>query len=391
MKYIDELDLKGKRVFIRSDLNVPFDNKGSISNDNRIRASLPTIEHARDAGARVIVTSHLGEPKQKDERFSLKPVAARLGELLGSKVIMAPDCIGPEVEKLVQALAPGEVLVLENPRFHGGEKKNDPDFAKQLAQLADVYVNDAFASCHRAHASVAGIADYVQEKAGGFILKSELGYFNKAFADPERPFIAVFGGAKVSTKMKAIKNVGTRADKIIVGGAMANTFFAAMGYGVGKSLYEQQEIPTAQEAEEWLRSNNCELFLPLDVVVAPELKSGVPTKVVPVNAIPEDMLALDIGPQTIKLFADALQDAKTIIWNGPMGAFETEEFSAGTYGVVDALAASPALTVVGGGDTDLALERRHAMEKMDYVSTAGGAFLTLLEGSPLPGVLALEK
>lgn len=390
MKYIDELDLKGKTVFIRGDLNVPFDENGKIADDARITATVPTIRYALDQGAKVVLASHLGRPKGKDPKQSLAPVALRIAELLGVPVTMANDSIGPEVQAQVQALKAGSVLLLENLRFYKEEEKNDPEFAKQLAQLAEVYVNDAFATAHRAHASTAGIVPHMKIAAGGFTLKSELNYFAKAFANPERPLVAVFGGAKVSTKIAAIKNVGSRANRIIVGGAMANTFFAADGHAVGKSLYEAEELETARQTKRQLSEQGCELVLPLDVLVASEFKAGAQTRVVPVDAIPSDMMALDIGPKSIELFGRALSDAKTVIWNGPMGAFETPDFAKGTFAIVDFLSESKALTVVGGGDTDLALHQRHAIEKMSYVSTAGGAFLCLLEGAELPAVQALE-
>ncbi|MFN8392174.1 MAG: phosphoglycerate kinase [Bdellovibrionota bacterium] len=391
VKYIDQIELSGKKVFIRADLNVPFDDSGAISDDNRIQASVPTIRYALDHGAKVIVASHLGRPKGRDMSQSLAPVARRLQEILGVPVTLGEDCVGEAVEKQAQALQPKQVLLLENLRFHKEEEKNDPAFAQSLAKLCEVYVNDAFATAHRAHASTEGMVKLVPVAAGGFTLKSEVEYFNKAFAQPERPFVAVFGGAKVSDKIKAIKNVGSRANRIVVGGAMANTFFAAEGLSVGKSLHEPEQLETARATKKFLAEKNCELVLPVDVVVAPELKAGSPKKVVDVSAIPADQMALDIGPKSVELFKNAFADAKTIIWNGPMGAFETPDFAAGTYGIVDALAASQALTVVGGGDTDVALHQRHAFEKMSYVSTAGGAFLCLLEGSPLPAVEALEN
>ena len=390
MKYIDQLQLEGKTVFVRADLNVPLDENGKIAEETRIKATVPTVKYALDHGAKVVLASHLGRPKGKDASQSLKPVAARLQELLGVPVTMAEDCIGPEVEAQAKALKPGSVLLLENLRFYKEEEKNDPAFAEKLSKLAEVYVNDAFATAHRAHASTAGMVPFMKICAGGFTLKDELEYFKKAFANPERPFVAVFGGAKVSTKLDAIKNVGTRANRIVLGGAMANTFFAADGLQVGKSLHEPDLLGTARETKKFLSEKGCELILPVDVVVASELKSGVPTKIVDIDKIPPDMMALDIGPKTVELFAGALADAKTIIWNGPMGAFETPEFASGTFAIVDLLCESKALTVVGGGDTDLALHQKHAFDKMDYVSTAGGAFLCMLEGAPLPAVEALE-
>ncbi len=391
MRYIDELNLQGKTVFIRADLNVPFDKNGGIADDNRILASIPTIDFALKAGAKVVLASHLGRPKgERNPTMSLKPVAKRIHELTKAPVIMAEDCVGQEVQSQAAALKVGEILLLENLRFHKEEEKNDMQFAEQLAALADVYVNDAFATAHRAHASTAGMTKHFKEKAGGFTLKSELEYFKKAFENPARPLVAIFGGAKVSTKMAAIRNVGKRADSILIGGAMANTFFVADGLSVGKSLFEPQEVENARAIKAELQASGCRLLLPTDVVVAAELKGGVPTSIVPINQIGSELMALDIGVESIKQFISALDGAGTIIWNGPMGAFETEEFSSGTYRLVDALVASSALTVVGGGDTDLALHRAHAFDKMDYVSTAGGAFLELLEGKTLPGVAALE-
>ena len=391
MKFIDEVPLAGKRVLIRADFDVPLNEKGEIVNDTRIQAALPTIALAVKAKAKVILAAHMGRPKGKDSKLSLKPVQAELSKLLGTTVVFSEDCIGPEAERLSSELREGEILLLENVRFHSEEEKNGEEFAKALARHADIYVNNAFATAHRAHASTAGIVPHVPVAVGGLTLKNELSYFSKAFDDPARPLIAIFGGAKVSTKIDAIRHVGKKADKVIVGGAMANTFFAARGYGLGKSLFEPEVIETAKATEKELAASGCELLLPLDVVVAKELRSGVATSVVSVQEIPEDQMALDIGPKTIALFQSAILNAKTIIWNGPMGAFETKEFSKGTHALVHALSESPALTVVGGGDTDLALEQCHAADKMDYVSTAGGAFLCLLEGASLPAVEALNK
>jgi phosphoglycerate kinase len=391
MKYIDEVDVSGKKVLIRADFDVPLDETGKIVNDTRVRASLPTIELVLKKGGSVILAAHMGRPKGRDEKLSLRPVRTLLSELLKRDVQFAADCVGPETEALVAALPTGGVLLLENVRYHAEEEKNDPSFAASLAKLCDIYVNNAFATAHRAHASTAAIVENVKVAVGGLTLKNELEYFGKAFDNPARPLVAVFGGAKVSSKIDAIRHVGEKADKIIVGGAMANTFLAARGAVLGKSLIEPDLFETAQKTERDLSVAGCELVLPVDVVSAPTLKSGVPTEVVSPQKMPQDGMALDIGPKSIELFVSKLADAKTIIWNGPMGAFETPEFSEGTYAIVRAIAGSPALTVVGGGDTDLALENCHAAEKMDYVSTAGGAFLCLLEGAKLPAVEALEK
>ncbi len=390
MKYIDQIDLNKKTVFLRADLNVPLDENGKISDETRIKATLITLEYALKQNAKVILCSHLGRPKGKDPKQSLKPVAERIAQLLKINVEFANDCIGEETEKKVKDLKFGEVLLLENLRFYKEEEENDIEFAKKLARLAEVYVDDAFAVSHRAHASLVGMVPLMKTAAAGFTIKNEMEYFSKAFDNPERPLIAIFGGAKVSGKITAIKNVGKRANKIILGGAMANTFFAAKGLEVGKSLYEADFIQIALDTEKELAQSGCQLILPSDVIIAAALKSGIETKTVDINKIPADMLALDIGPKSVELFKSALADAKTIIWNGPMGAFETPEFASGTFAIVDILSSSKALTVVGGGDTDVALHQKHAFDKMSYVSTAGGAFLCLLEGKELPAVKALN-
>lgn len=391
MKSIEDLnDLASKRVFVRCDLDVPMNEDGSIADDHRVQAAVSTIEYLRDKKAKVIVAGHMGRPNgERVASLSLKPVSARLAELLKTDVAFVDDCVGASVTAAVESLKDGDVLVLENVRYHAGEEKNDPLFSKSLSELCDVYVNNAFATAHRAHASTAGIAAYVQEKAAGFTIRDEVDYFNRSCLSPARPLVAIFGGSKVSTKIKAIKNVGTFADSVIVGGAMANTFLVAQGHSVGKSLYEPNLVETAKETLEWFTDKGKTLYLPTDVVVAPALRGGEQTSVVPVSQIPQNMLAVDIGPSSIKDFEAALSRAKTVIWNGPMGAFEIEEFSAGTYGIIDILCASEALTVVGGGDTDLALQHKNAFDKMDFVSTAGGAFLTLLEGKKLPALEAL--
>ena len=391
MKFIDQVTLSGKKVFLRADLNVPFDKAGNISDDTRIKATLPTLQYAINQGAKIILASHLGRPKGKDPKQSLKPVAERLKQLISTKVLFANDCIGAEVENLASSLNSGEVLLLENLRFYPEEEKNDVGFAEKLSKLAEVYINDAFATAHRAHASTEGMVKFFTVAAGGFTLKNEISYFEKAFANPERPLLAIFGGSKVSTKITAIKNVAKRANAIILGGAMANTFFAAEGLSVGKSLYEPDLLDLANSTKKELEQIGCKLILPSDVVVASELKSGMPTKVVAINSIEADKMALDVGPDSIRQFGQAINSAKTIIWNGPVGAFETPEFSSGTFALVDLLCNCKALTVVGGGDTDLALHQKHAYEKMSYVSTAGGAFLCLLEGEKLPAVEALER
>lgn len=388
---IEKLNVKGKTVFVRADLNVPLSKEGGIADETRIQASLPTLRLLLENGASLVVASHLGRPKGAVvDSLSLRPIAKRLGELLEREVSLAPDSVGSKTQEMAQSLDAGDVMLLENLRFHSEEEANDKGFAEQLASLADVYVNDAFGTSHRAHASTEGITHFVSEKAAGLLLTKELEYFDKALENPARPLVAIFGGAKISTKMKALRNVAPKADKIIVGGAMANTFLAAKGLSVGKSLYEPEEVASAKEAAEYLASNACELLLPTDVIIAASLSSGVPTEAVAVDAIPEDMMALDIGPDSLETFKKAMEGAGTIVWNGPMGAFETSEFSSGTFGIIDALAEAPCMTVVGGGETDQALHTRHAIEKMSFVSTGGGAFLELLEGRALPGVEALR-
>jgi phosphoglycerate kinase len=391
VKSIEDLNLGSKKVFVRCDLDVPMSEDGSIADDHRIKAAVDTINFLVDKKARVIVAGHMGRPKGENvSSLSLKPVGERLSALLKKEVRFIDDCIGDKVKQAAEELNDGDVLLLENVRFHKGEELNDPLFSKALSELCEVYVNNAFATAHRAHASTAGIAQFVKEKAAGFTLRDEVEYFNRSCRSPARPLVAVFGGAKVSTKIKAIKNVGTVADSVIVGGAMANTFLVAQGYKIGRSLYEPDLVDTAKETLAWFTDKGKTLLLPLDVMVAPALRSGVKTEIVSVKDIPDVMLAVDIGPKTLNDFKVAIDRAKTVIWNGPMGAFEIPEFSKGTFGMVDILSESSALTVVGGGDTDLALQQKNAFDKMDFVSTAGGAFLTLLEGKKLPGVEALE-
>jgi len=392
IRTIDQLDLSGKRTMIRVDFNVPMDKSGNVTDDTRLQAVLPTIRHAIEQGAKTILLSHLGRPKGKRvPEMSLAPVAPRLSQLLGHPVAFAPDCVGEPAEKAVAAMKPGDVLLLENVRYHAGEEKNDEEIGKQLAALCDVYVNDAFATAHRGHASNVAILKFVKERAAGLLMKNEIVYFEKALLSPARPLAAIFGGAKISGKIEAIDNVLGKVDKILIGGAMANTFFAALGYGVGKSLYEAEMVETAKRVLAGAASRKVRFYLPVDVVVAERLEASAPSRTVPAQEIPEGMMALDIGPATGILFREALQDAKTIVWNGPMGAFETAPFGAGTLAVMRALAESDAVTIVGGGDTDTALHKAGLFSRMSYVSTGGGAFLELLEGKHLPGIAALEE
>ncbi|MEK6778175.1 MAG: phosphoglycerate kinase [Candidatus Deferrimicrobiota bacterium] len=392
VRVIDQVQLSGKRVLIRVDFNVPMDKGGNVTDDTRIQAAIPTVRHAMTHGAKAILLSHLGRPKGKRvPEMSLAPAVRRLSALLGKEVPFVPDCVGEEVEKAVAAMRPGDVILLENVRFHAGEEKNDEAFGKSLAALCDVYVNDAFATAHRGHSSNVAITRFVKEKAAGFLMRNEIAYFEKALVDPARPLVAVFGGAKISGKIEAINNVLGKVDKILIGGAMANTFFAAQGYEVGKSLYEAEMLDTARQVLANAAGRKVKLYLPVDVVVADRLEASASVKTVPVPEIPDGWIAADVGPATSLLFKEALQGARTIVWNGPLGAFETAPFASGTFAMMRALAESDAITIVGGGDTDTALHKAGLFSRMSYVSTGGGAFLELLEGKRLPGIVALEE
>jgi len=389
---IDKLDLKGKRVFIRADFNVPLDEDLNITDDGRIRGALPTINYAIDEGAKVIVASHLGRPKgQPDPRLSLAPVAKRLGRLLGKEVRFAPDCVGPQVNAMIQRMAPGDVLVLENLRFHKGETDNDPGFAQELAELADVYVNDAFGSSHRAHASITGITEHIPEVACGFLMQREINYLHGALAEPVRPFVVIIGGAKVSSKIAVIENLIDRADKVVVGGGMAFTFLKSMGYGVGASMVEDDMLELANRIRLDARGRGKKFYLPVDCVVSTEFSIKGETKIVTTQEIPDNWLAMDIGPASVKLFQEAIGNAKTVLWNGPMGVFEMDPFSRGTFAVAHAVADTYALTIVGGGDSALAVHRAGEHENMSFISTGGGAALELLEGKALPGLAVIPE
>ena len=392
MKNIKDLDIKGKRVLIRVDFNVPLDEHGNITDDIRIRGVLPTINHCLDERARIIIMSHMGRPKgQRNPAFSMAPAAKRLSRLIDKEVKLAPDCVGDEVTAMVAAMGPGEVLMLENLRFHAEEQANDPAFSRQLAALADVYIDDAFAVAHRAHASVVGVTEFAPVCGAGFLLQQEMDYFNRAVRDPMRPLVAIIGGAKVSSKLGALRNLMDRVDKMIVGGAMANTFLKAMGYGVGNSKVEDDLVVEARELMDKAHAQGVRFYLPVDCIVAEQLEARAETKTTTVQEVPESWMILDIGPATTKLFAEALANAHTIIWNGPMGAFEMDAFSRGTMAMVQEVARSHALTIVGGGDTDVAVHRAGESHNISYISTGGGAFLMLMEGKALPGVAALEK
>ncbi len=386
---IDELNIKGKKVFIRVDFNVPFDDNLRITDDSRIRSTVPTINYAIDEGAKVILASHLGRPKGKpDPRYSLAPVAKRLQRLLDKEVIFAPDCIGPQVENLVSKMKDGDVLLLENLRYHAEEEKNDEDFAKNLARIADFFVNDAFGTAHRAHASTVGIAKFLPS-AAGFLMKKEIEYLKGVVENPIRPFVAVLGGAKVSGKIGVLEHLEDKVDKVLVGGGMAFTFIKAMGYEVGDSLVEADMLETAQRIRKKLKNAGIKFYLPVDCVISQTLEPGAETKIVPTMEIPKGWKALDIGPATVKLFSEALENAKTILWNGPMGVFEIDAFSRGTFSIAHAVADAYALTIVGGGDTDLAVHRAGVTNALSFISTGGGASLQLLEGKELPGIAAL--
>jgi len=391
VRSVDAIPLGGKKVFLRVDFNVPLTESGEVAEDHRIRAVLPTLRYILEQGGRAVVASHLGRPKGKPvSSMSLEPAARVLKKLLARPVKLAPDCIGPEVERMAEKLGAGEVLMLENLRFHPGEEKNDPVFAKALAALADVYVNDAFAASHRAHASVDGMTRYVSTCAAGFLMKQELDYFHRIMEAPERPLVAVLGGAKVSTKLPVLKQFASRVDRMIIGGAMANTFLKGMGLDLGASLVENDLLKDALEVLDAARARGVEVYLPVDFVVAERLEAGVATKVVARDKVPRGWIAFDVGPESQKQFAEALQGARTIIWNGPLGAFETEGFEGGTMAMAESVARSSAVSVVGGGDTDRAVHMAGKADAVSYISTGGGAFLELLEGRTLPGVKALE-
>ena len=391
MKNIRDLDIKEKKVLIRVDCNVPLDEHGNITDDTRIRGVLPTINYALDEQAKVVICSHLGRPEgQRQEKFSLAPVAKRLSRLLDKEVKLAPDCIGPEVETMVAQMAQGDVLLLENLRFHTAEKKNDPEFCEQLAKLAEIYINDAFAVAHRAHASVVGVVEYFKDCAAGFLLQQEMDYFHRSASNPSRPLVAIVGGAKVSSKLGALRNMIDKVDKMIIGGAMANTFLKARGHEVGTSRVENDLLDTANELFAKAQKQGVKLYLPVDCIVADRFDPKAETKRTTVQEVPRNWMILDIGPASTMLFGEALEDARTIIWNGPMGAFEMDAFSRGTMAMVQKLASSHALTIVGGGDTDVAVHKAGESSNISYISTGGGAFLMLMEGKVLPGVAALE-
>jgi len=391
MKTIKDIDISGKRVFIRVDFNVPLDVHQNITDDSRIRAVLPTLEYALDHNAKLIIASHIGRPSGKIvPELSLSPVAKRLGRLLRKDVIMAKDCIGPDVKTLIDQMKPGHIVLLENLRYHPEEQKNEDTFAKALAELCDVYINDAFAVSHRINASVVAITKFAPVSAAGFLLQKEICYFENALADPKRPLVAIVGGAKVSSKIGALENMLHHVDKFIIGGAMANTFLKSLGYDLGKSKVEKDLIEVASSVMKKAAERGIKFYLPVDAVVASDLDAGAEIKIVPIQEIPEKWMALDIGPATSLLYSQALYDAKTIIWNGPMGVFEMDAFSRGTFAMARSVANSYALSIVGGGDTDVAIHKSGETDRITYISTGGGAFLALMEGKTLPAVAALD-
>ncbi len=384
-KSVRDIDVKGKKVLVRVDFNVPIKD-GVVQDDTRIRAALPTIEYLLEQGAAVILFSHLGRPKGgPDPKYSMKPVAEYLSKLMGKPVAFAEDCVGEPAEKAAASLKPGDMLVLENTRFHPEEEKNDLDLAKKMAALADVYVNDAFGSAHRAHSSTEGVARFLPAVAG-FLMEKEIQYLSQAIENPKRPFVAILGGAKVSDKIGVIKNLLTKADTILIGGGMANTFFKAQGYPVGKSLVEDEVLDLAREL---IAQGGTKLRLPVDVVIAQSMEEGAETKVVPVGPIPDDWMILDIGPETVESYGKVIANAATVVWNGPMGVFEVSTFAKGTFGIAEALAKSNAISIVGGGDSASAVQKSGLADKITHISTGGGASLEMLEGLVLPGVAAL--
>jgi len=386
-------DLSGKRTLVRVDFNVPLDDQGNITDDTRIRAALPTIQDLIKKGAKVILVSHFGRPKGVDDKLRLTPVAKRLSELLGQEVVKSDDCIGEEVTAKVAAMQNGQVLLLENVRFHKEEEKNDPEFAKQLASNADVYVNDAFGTAHRAHASTEGVTHYLSPSVAGYLIEKELQYLQSAIENPQRPLAAIIGGSKVSSKIGVIETLLDKCDKLLLGGGMIFTFYKARGLNVGKSLVEDDKLELAKSLEAKAKERGVDLLLPTDVVVADKFAPDANAQTVSVDNISSEGMGLDVGPESVKVFQDALADCKTVIWNGPMGVFEFEKFAAGTEAIARTLAdltKQGTTTIIGGGDSVAAVEKVGVAEQMSHISTGGGASLELLEGKELPGIAALD-
>ncbi|GAB4347341.1 MAG: phosphoglycerate kinase [Candidatus Abyssubacteria bacterium] len=386
---IEDVELRDKRVFIRVDFNVPLEN-GEVADDTRIRGALPTIKYVMEHGGKAILASHLGRPKGKVvDKLRLDPVARRLSTLLGKEVMKADDCVGAEVEQIVSQMKPGEVVLLENLRFHEQEEANDEQFAKSLARLCDIYVNDAFGTAHRAHASTEGITRFVEKAVAGFLMGKEIEYFQKVLQSPSRPFVTILGGAKVSDKIGAIENLMDKADKLLIGGGMAYTFLKVQGYEIGKSLFEADKTDLARETIDKAKRLGKPFVLPLDNVIAEELSEGAKARITEGRDIVDGWMGLDIGPKSIDLFCRELQGARTVVWNGPLGAFEVEQFAKGTRSVAEFVADSDALSVIGGGDTASAITQFGLADKMSHISTGGGASLEMLEGKKLPGIVAL--
>jgi phosphoglycerate kinase len=386
-------DLTGKRVLVRADFNVPVDDAGNITDDTRIRAALPTIKDLTSKGAKVILSSHFGRPKGVDEKLRLTPVAKRLSELLGQDVVKCNDCIGDEVASQIAAMANGQVALLENVRFYPEEEKNDPEFAKKLAANADLYVNDAFGTAHRAHASTEGVTKYLSPSVAGYLIEKELEYLQNAIEKPQAPLAAIVGGSKVSSKIGVIETLLDKCDKLFLGGGMIFTFYKARGLNVGKSLVEEDKLELARALEAKAKERGVELLLPTDVVVADSFSPDANSQIVDINNIPDGWMGLDIGPDSLKVFQAALADCKTVIWNGPMGVFEFPKFAAGTEGIAHTLAEiskTGAITIIGGGDSVAAVEKVGLADQMSHISTGGGASLELLEGKVLPGIAALD-
>ena len=389
IKYIDEINLNFKKIIIRVDYNVPYDSDMNITDDTRIKATLPTLNYCIERDAKIILISHLGRPKGKVvPEMSLRPVSERLSQLLGKEVRFIDEPIGDNLKQITSNIANGEVVLLENIRFYPEEEKNDEDFGKKLAELGDVYINDAFAAAHRGHAANEAITRHIKECAAGFLLKDEIEYFKKAMTRPERPLLAIIGGAKVSSKLKALKNILDKVDFLIIGGVMVFTFLKAKGYQIGKSLLEEDLIDTAKEM---LLKNESKIILPIDIIAATEFSNDASKKTVTLEQIPTDMMGLDIGPKSVELFSKIIRDAKTIVWNGPMGAFEMPSFANGTNEIAKTIAETDCLSIVGGGDSVTAVNKSGMAEKISYISTGGGAFLELLEGITLPAIAALDK
>ncbi len=392
IKYIDAMNLSGKRVLVRVDYNVPYDKAMKITDDTRITATLPTINYCLKQNAKIILVSHFGRPKGKPvPEMSLKPVAVRLSELIGKKVLFVDAPLGEKAKAITDSLKEGEIALLENIRFYPGEEKNDPELAKQLASLCDVYIDDAFAAAHRGHSSNDAVTRYVKECGAGFLMENEIEYFKKAMENPERPLGAIIGGAKISTKIDALKNIIKKVNYIIIGGGMAFTFLKAKGYNTGKSLVEEDLIGTAKDIIKEAEAKKVEILLPVDIIAAPAMDNDAAQTLVPADKIPENMLGLDIGPESIKQFSEKIKSSKTVIWNGPMGVFEMPNFAKGTNEIAKSLAAANCLSIVGGGDSVSAVNQSGVADKISYISTGGGAWLELMEGKTLPGIAALDK